>query len=152
MWRVVVAVCLAVGVAGCTGPSGPPKAKLYPVSGKVTVNNKPLTDCSIIFSTANPASGAAAGYSGKLDADGNFTLSDSADGSAGAAVGKYKVTFVLSPEGAKKAMMVDGMAAGGADPGYEAAAAAFPKEFGSVETSPKEVEVEAKSNVIDIKI
>lgn len=130
------------GVVGC-GEDGPPKAELHPVSGKVTVKGKALTGCTIIFSTSNPEPGAAGGYSGELDAEGNYKLQDSG-GKPGAAVGKYKVTFSLPPEAAQKAMMAGG------DPSK--ATLPFPKEFQSTETSKKEVEVKAEENVINIEI
>ena len=151
MWHTLGVVgCLTFGIVGCGGASGPPKAKLYPVSGKVMVNGKPLTGCSIVFSTATPAAGASAGYSGELDSDGNFTLSDPEDGRKGAAVGKYKVTFTVSPEAAKEAMMKS--SGRGAGPGYEATSAPFPKKYASAKTSPKQVEVKAEDNVINIEL
>jgi hypothetical protein len=149
MWRILaLAISLSVAMTGCGGSSGPPKAKLYPVTGKVTSGGKPLTDCSIVLSTTNPAPGASAGYSATLGPDGQYTLADPASGSPGAAVGKYKVTFVLAPEAAKKAMQAGPMTG----PGYEAAAAPFPKEYAAADTSPKEVEVKAEANIINIEL
>ena len=113
-------VVLVFGMLGCSGESGPPKAALYLVSGKVTVGGKPLSGCTVIFSTENPGPGAAGGYSGVIGADGSYTLSDS-DGNTGAAAGNYKITFAQSPEAAKEAMMK-----GGGQPGSEGP---FPKEF-----------------------
>lgn len=76
-----------------------PKAERFPVSGKVTVVGKALSDCTVIFSNENPVPGAAGGYSGEIGADGAYTLSDS-DGNPGSAVGKHKITFTQSPEAA----------------------------------------------------
>jgi hypothetical protein len=148
MWRIIsVSACIALSVIGC-GPGGPAKVKLYPASGKVTAGGKPVTDCILILSTSNPAPGASAGYSGKLDANGQFTLADPTDGKPGAAPGKYKVTFTLAPEAAKKAMESGG--AGG--PGYAAAAAPFPSEYATASTSPKEVEIKAEENTLNIEL
>ena len=125
---------------GCGGDSGPPKADVHPVIGKVTVDGKALTGCTIVFSTSNPAVGAAGGYSGEMGDDGSYTIAD-ADGNPGAAPGKYKISFTLPMEAAKEAMM-----AGGGQSGE--ATGPFPKEYASSETSPKEVEVKAGDNVI----
>lgn len=107
-----------------------------------------MTDCTITFTTPNPAPGVN-GYQSELSPAGEYDLVDSADRSTkGAAAGKYKVIFTLSPDAAKKAMMA-GPPGPGAPP---AAAAAFPPEYGNPQTSPKEVEVKAESNVINIDI
>jgi hypothetical protein len=135
-----------IGVLGCGGDSGPPKVDVHPVTGKVTVDGKALTGCTIVFSTENPEVGAESGYSGELGADGSYTLTGN-DGAAGAAPGKYKVTFTLPLEAAKAAMT-----AGDGEPGSEVAASPFPKEYASAETSPKEVEVTAGDNVIDLEL
>lgn len=143
-----IAACFVVCCTGCGG-GGPVKAKLYPVTGKVTVAGKPLTDCSVIFTTTTPATGAQPGYQSVLGPAGEYELIDATNGDKGAAPAKYKVTFVLSPEAAKKAMMQGGGAPGG-PPG--ASESPFPKEYASGATSPKEVEVKAESNVINIDI
>lgn len=143
-----VAICFVICCSGCGG-GGPVKPKLYPVTGKVTVAGKPLTDCMIVFTTENPAPGVN-GYQSPLSAAGEYALVDAGDPSAiGAAPGKYKVIFNLSAEAAKKAMM-QGPPGAGAPPGPPAAA--FPPEYGNPKTSPKEVEVKAESNVINIDI
>lgn len=143
------AICVVVLCSGCGGDGS---AALYSVKGKVTVGGKPLADCGVNFTAVNPVKGAQPGYSGKTNAAGEYQLSDGA-GKTGAAVGKYKVSFaiVVSPEAAKMAMMTK--SAPGAPSGPPAAPAApFPAEYGSFSTSPKEVEVKAESNTIDISI
>jgi hypothetical protein len=139
----VLSVVFISGIFGCSGDSGPPKAEVFPVSGKVTVGGKALAGCTVVFSTENPAEGAAGGYSGEIGDDGSYTLSDS-DGNSGAAPGKYKIIFIQAPEAAKEAMMN-----GGGQPGSEGP---FPKEFASPETSTKEVEVTSDENTIDIDV
>ncbi len=141
--RVAATLLMIIGITGC-GEDGPPKAELHPVSGKVTVGGKALTGCTITFSTSNPVPGGASGYSAELDGEGNYKLADN-DGSLGAAAGKYKVTFQMPAESAQEAMMK-----GGKD--YSAKGTPFPAKFQSAETSPKEVEVKAEANVINIEI
>jgi len=145
MRTLAIILIFAVTCPGCGG-GGPAKAKLYPVSGKVTVGGKPLAKCGIAFAAVSAAPDAPAGYQGKLSDSGDYTLMD-ADGRSGAAPGKYKVVLSIGAEAAKEAMMK-----GGAAPGYAANAAPFPKEYMEATTSPKEVEVKAESNTINIDI
>lgn len=141
---LICAVCLLT-LAGCG--DGDNKPKLYSVKGKVTVAGKPLTDCTIMFGSADEK---ARGYNGKLDANGEYELSDPQDGKKGAAVGKYKVTLQVAPEVAFKAMQAP---AGGAEgTGSPVAATSFPKEYSAGETTPKVVEVKAESQTINIEI
>lgn len=143
MIRRILLLILCVLFIGC-GDSGPPKDEQYPVSGKVTVKGQPLTDCTISFVSTDPSK--VAGFSGVLDSSGNYNLTDQSDGKAGAYVGKYKVVLAQSPEAAKKAMMEGG------GKSYAEGGLPFPNEFLSAETSPKEVEVKAESNEINIEI
>lgn len=144
--RKYVALLLTLSFLGLgCGGGGPVKPKLYPVTGKVTVGGKPLTDCTIGFASL-PGAADVRGYSSPLNQNGEYSLTDQQDGKSGAAAGKYKVTLTLSPEAAKKAMM-----SGAGQPGYSATTA-FPPEYTSVETSPREVEVKAESNTINIEL
>lgn len=136
----IVPCCLLIGCGG----GGPPKQAQHPVSGKVTVKGSPLTDCTISFVSTDPEK--VAGFSGVLDSSGNYTLTDQADGKSGAFAGTYKVVLSQSPEAAKKAMMEGG------GKGYAEGGLPFPEEYLSAETSPKEVEVKAESNEINIEI
>ncbi len=144
--------CLAVlsflvVTAGC-GAGGPPAAKLYSVSGKVTVAGKPIADCNIQF----VAVGKEGYFGGKIGADGTYTLV-APDGRSGAEVGKYKVVLQQAPEAAMKAMQAGGMGPpGSGGPGGGGSNLPFPAEYSSVETSQKEVEVKAESNTINIEI
>lgn len=141
MYLVIVGI-LAAGV-GCGG--GVTKPKLYPVSGEVTVAGKPLADCGIQFiSTKSPT----LAFAGTLDSDGQYTLADREDGRPGAEPGMYKVILQPSMEAAKKAMMAGGQTGPTTGPPD----AGFPVEFSQAATSPKEVEVKAESNTIDIEI
>lgn len=139
-WLLAGLVCLIIGC----GPGGPVKPKLYPVTGKLTIGGKPAADITVQFSAVGSS---GTGYSGKTNASGDFTLSDPQDQQAGAAAGKYKIVLQLAPEAAMKAMMSGAQKGpGGVSTG------AFPDEYKSPETSPKEVEVKAESQTINIEI
>jgi len=142
---VVGLLCLGLlSVGGGCGDGGPAKSKLYSVKGKIT-GPKPLTDCTISFIAVG---GDGKGSGGKIGADGSYTLT-SADGREGAEPGKYKVVLQASPDAAMKAMMSGGGGPAGGPPVVEAP---FPDEYRDANTSPKEVEVKAESNTIDIAI
>lgn len=82
------AICMLglVFVAGC-GSS----LKLNPVTGKVTLDGKPITDATVTFTP----SGAGAAAVGRTDANGVYTLMDNrGDGAAGAEQGEYKVAVL----------------------------------------------------------
>lgn len=79
----MVVVALALAMAGCGG--GPKRPKLYPASGTVTLDGKPLADATVSFV---PASGPPS--DGKTDASGKFTIMTS--GQPGAPFGANKVT------------------------------------------------------------
>ncbi len=94
--RAAALALLAAIAAGCGGGTGFPSAA---VSGRVTLDGKPLADAIVRFTpTADPAAkGKAAHESGPdsagiTDADGRFTLSIG-DGSRGATVGPNRVTI-----------------------------------------------------------
>ena len=126
-------VLLALGILGC-GAGGPRMPKLYAVKGKVTYKGKPVAKCTITLASENLGAGLEGGFSGKLNDAGEFELS-APGGKTGAAAGKYKVILNLPAEEAFKAMMD-----GSGKKGYENANP-FPKEYGSLTTSKKEVEI-----------
>jgi hypothetical protein len=70
---------------GCSGGSG-----LAPVTGRVTLDDKPVPNMIVNFTPLGETAGN--GALGHTDADGRFTLLD-ARGEAGAYVGEYKVSF-----------------------------------------------------------
>jgi hypothetical protein len=86
-WRVALALLVTAPVlAGC-GKSGP---KLYPVSGKVTVGDKPLTTGSVVFQPdtkkGNTSNHVTVGY---IQEDGTYTVMTGKK--EGAPLGWYKV-------------------------------------------------------------
>ena len=143
---------------GCA-PGGP---ALHPVSGIVTGGKGSLEGVRVVL---NPADPKALSATGLIKGDGKFSM-QSSNGRSGAMPGKYKVTLALGPEAMKKAM--EGMSGAGAanpaaatksGPGPMGAGMTggppkiekpFPEEYSTVETSTKEFEVKAGSNVLDI--
>jgi hypothetical protein len=84
---VLFFVCFAVFITGCNKND-----PVIPVSGKVTLQGKPIADCSITFqpTAKNPIVAA----SGLTDAEGNFSLETiESPRRKGAAVGEYQVKF-----------------------------------------------------------
>lgn len=148
---ICVGLIIATGFMGC-GSGLPPKAKLYPVKGKVTINGKPLTGCTLMLVSMKPTPGSDDSYIGKLNDSGQFELS-SPSGKAGAAVGKYKVTFSTgAAEGVNKDPneMYNAVLKGTAK--TRAKELPFPKDFESALTSKKEVEITPESNELLIAI
>src|SRR5262249_39992268 len=84
-------------LAGCN-PEG---YKVAPVSGRVTLDGKPLANAAVVFS---PVAGAdnkdpGPGSGAKTDADGRYALTIVGKGNRGAVVGKHKVRITMYPEG-----------------------------------------------------
>lgn len=89
-------VVLSLFAAGCG--SGDPYT-YAPVSGRVTLNNKPLADATVSFlpvaaGTSTPGTGSSA----ITDADGRFTLEVVGKKIKGAVVGMHKVRIDLPRE------------------------------------------------------
>jgi len=150
---------------GC-GSGGP---SLHPVSGKITGAKGSLEGVLVVL---NPLDSKGFSATGEVGVDGTFKVNSNND-RAGAAIGKYKVTLALGANAMKKAM--EGMAASGAKlqsgsgaggamqtlPGVGAVGAVtgppkiekpFPEEYSSPTTSPKDFEVKAGKNVLDIAL
>src|SRR5262245_43176184 len=74
--------------------------KIAPVSGRITLDAKPLANAAVVFSpvagndNANPGPGSGA----KTDADGRYTLTIVGKDTKGAVVGKHKVRITMIPE------------------------------------------------------
>jgi hypothetical protein len=82
---VFMAGLLAIGCSG--------GGKIAPVSGKVTLDGKPLADATVVFQpissekNVNPGPGSQ----GKTDANGYYSLQVVGQGTKGAYVGKHRV-------------------------------------------------------------
>jgi hypothetical protein len=91
---LVVAVVLP---AGCGGAGS---IKLAPVSGRVTLDSKPLANASVTFvpDRGDPDKDPPPASIGVTDADGRYSLTLSADTKAtGAVVGRHKVMILVGP-------------------------------------------------------
>jgi hypothetical protein len=95
MWRVLAAAVLVVAVAGCGG-----EYKMAPVSGRVTLNGRPLANAWVNFQPIAPegAMNAGPGSVGKTDAEGRYTLRVD-ESTSGAVVGNHRVSIMLAGEG-----------------------------------------------------
>src|SRR5260370_27480063 len=87
---------LALPLAGCGGRGG---YKTAPVSGRVTLDNKPLPNASVTFVPKSdaPANERPPPSVGVTDDDGRYTLTVNDNTKAdGAVVGKHDVTILLT--------------------------------------------------------
>ena len=139
----LVLITMCATTIGCGGdPALPP---VYPVTGKVTLQGAPLGEYGISFVSA----GGDATASAVLGADGSYSLT-TLDGRIGCTLGKYKVVIrpKVGPDAAMDAMKnMKPLSKGQAKEKSK-----LPDAFGAAGTSPKEVEVKAEPNVIDIAI
>lgn len=97
---LLLGACAFLGCASEPKPEALPAEALHPVKGKVELaDGKPLTEGEVTFVPVKTTSRAA---TGKLNADGTFTLK-SGDQGEGAAEGQYKVKIEspLTAPGAK---------------------------------------------------
>ena len=88
--RLLLGCLLAVGL-GCGS------SKFVPVSGKVTLNGKPLAGANVSFEplAADDSPSSQTGSVAKTEADGSFVLKG-LGGERGAVVGKHRVRIVLA--------------------------------------------------------
>ena len=140
-WCVVFAVFLC----GCGKPP-PPPATTSQLTGKVTLDGKPLANASIIFTTTDEAQSDHNG--------GATTMQDGMYETELTWVGQYKVTFEPGPD-----PMADGgdAAAGddptaGADPTASAPESSFPAQYRGVDTTPLTADVTAGPGTYDFEL
>jgi hypothetical protein len=95
MWRFRCLPLLAVLVVLGCGKTGP---KVVPVSGRVTLDNKPLANADVTF-TPDGADANTLESAGRTDDQGRFTLQTVQDKANGAAVGTHKVRISLIERG-----------------------------------------------------
>jgi len=89
IWKLLAFLSLVACTVGCGG-----SPDFAPVSGRITLNKKPLADAYVVF---QPTVGEPNELSqGKTDADGNFTL-ESIQGTVGAKVGDHTVAITTVP-------------------------------------------------------
>src|SRR3954466_5512801 len=95
--RIVVLLVIAIGLsAGCGGVGG-----LVPVEGKVTLDNKPLENATVMLAPTK-ANGPGP-FVGTTDSQGHFTLGQLESSRSGASVGDYSVFIATVKSDAKEA-------------------------------------------------
>jgi len=95
---VLLSACSAIGCS--KGET------LYPVSGKVTLKNAPLTAGQVTFvPDESKGNKSKVSPTGKIGSDGNYTVTS--DNRAGAPLGWYKVTVATETPGMGGTMTVD---------------------------------------------
>lgn len=149
-WGAVALAVLALGgMSGC----GSSEFTFHPVSGKLSIGGKVPPNVQV---SLYPVSGKGPIASGAVDANGQFTLTSSGGvgkpSGKGAVAGKYKVVLNTGggAAGSTEEMMKQYSGGGGKAPA--APTASFPKEYGSASTSPKEVEIKAGPNSLDLAL
>jgi hypothetical protein len=88
--RAIFGVAILVGLNGCSRESG---NRVQPVHGRVLYNGKPVANAQVTFHPVGDVKRGAIRPVGKVDDQGNFTLTSFKDGD-GAPLGEYQVTVV----------------------------------------------------------
>ncbi len=89
-----ICALLVANLVGC-GPKYPNEKEVFKITGKVTVDGKPVPEVQISFHDVRGVDTKQPTYpQGFTDAEGNIRVSTYADGD-GAPAGEYKVTFLL---------------------------------------------------------
>jgi hypothetical protein len=84
--RSVIALGLLVLTAGCG-------SQFVPVSGRVTLDGKPLANAMVVFEPLSDDPNPGPGSTGKTDKDGRYTLTLMTGKGSGAVVGLHKVSI-----------------------------------------------------------
>jgi hypothetical protein len=80
-------VGLLVSAAGCGD------ARVVPVSGRVTLGDRPVANAAVVFQPLSGERNPGPGSHGKTDSQGRFTLQLMTGGRTGALVGPHKVSI-----------------------------------------------------------
>lgn len=148
--RTAICMVALFSVAGCGGPA----FKLQPVTGKVTLDGKPISDATINFTP----SGAGAAAMGRTDANGVYTLMDSrGEGAPGAEQGEYKVAVLWYKPSGKDLSQQTGAGEEKKDDRaahttVQGPAAQLPTSYLNPETSGLTASVKAGPNTIDFDL
>lgn len=137
-WGLLLGLVCFVA-AGCE-----PGIDAQPVTGKVTLKGEAAPENTRVNFFPTVEDGQAA--SGIVDAQGNYTLTTGSSGEPGAIIGKYKV--YVTADASDESYMDAGNSSG--VPGV--VTGPFPSEWTQPATTPKEVEVTAGENTINIEI
>lgn len=145
-----VAACLLAACIGCSGAAGPQTGR---VSGRITVNGKPLAGANVNFDLKEGKSPRVA--TGVTDSDGRYTLSTFGKDD-GAVLGKH-VVWITMPQ---KGEAIDpnnptadyGQMMSGAAVGAKPDTGGIPAKYTSKKTSDLIREVKAGTNEINIDL
>ena len=127
-------LCLIVCLLGCS-----PKVPLYPVTGTVEYQGKPLTTGVVAFHHSDGVSPLA---KGEIQQDGKFTLETFQPGD-GAVAGDYSVTV---------SSMIPGHGIEGQDADYRPPKPLIPIKYMRLLETPLKASVEEKENVIKLSL
>lgn len=143
---------LLLFVPGCSSPGVAPP-KLYPVTGNLKVDGKPLEGVTVQLMPADPQS-TAQPCSGVSTKEGDFVIRTNGD--RGATAGKFKVVLggaaivQEGPVSVEEAAKISG--AGTRFGGMPKPKYPFPMEWTNPKTTPKTVEVVDQAVVVNIDI
>ena len=150
-WFLLLAVVLVVGISGC--PGSDEIGKTIPVTGKVTIDGRPLESGNVTFIPTKDNK-TKAGVSGIVKG-GEYTLvsGTSTANRSGAPPGWYKVTISTTPSG----MTAPPAGAGKVEPGKgdklnqpglenQGKAAPIAEKYTDPTKTPLEVEVKSGGN------
>jgi hypothetical protein len=90
-----VTATLCVLLCGCSKSSKPPQIQTLPVTGTVTLDDKPLAGAMVVFMMADPP----LAFSGKTKEDGSYQLEGLTGSAACTGPCKVTVTRKLKPDG-----------------------------------------------------
>jgi hypothetical protein len=136
----LIALGLLASLAGCgSSPSGD-RLPVFPASGKLTFDGRPLTGAFVVLHPKGAASGRTAPRPhAQAAADGSFTLT-SYESNDGAPAGDYTLTVELRS-----------LVNHGGD--VTAGPNILPAKYGRVETSPIAIQIAEETNTLpDIQI
>ena len=141
-------IALALGLFLVAGCSKSDRTEVYPVSGKVLYDGKPMEGGgSIAFVPTGKGTGKAPG--GIIDPQGNYTLGTYAE-SDGSMPGEFRVVITQVTANEPTASP-DGSAPIKAAPGLPKVRH-IPAVYSDFRASPATAKVEAKTNQIDIEL
>jgi hypothetical protein len=85
--RSLLCPILLLVVAGCNGQG------LAPVSGRITLDGRPLANAVVLFEPADDRHNPGMGSTGKTDADGRYELRQIQPDREGAIIGRHRVSI-----------------------------------------------------------
>lgn len=146
--RMLPLFVIAVLFVGCSK-----SATLVPVSGKLTMNGKPLGNVKVDFQPDPDQGTKGLGSSGTTDAEGNFTLTYSAEGKPGAIPGFHRVILTdLDVFGNTFVGRGDYRTEAPGGPKETPKRARFPELYGDLAKTPFKQEVKPGMGLVTLEI